>query len=118
MAASKLAPNKKKKKPLCLNTMVRFIVLGWSAGLMTMSYAGLLPKMDPTFIASIFTGTLATFGVDTIKKKDDDDDVKKDVTGNSALVSNTPAGPGPGRPRKPVTTAADTETGSSSSQTA
>lgn len=118
MAPSKLAPNKKKKKPLCLNTMVRFIVLGWSAGLMTMSYAGLLPKMDPTFIASIFTGTLATFGVDTIKKKDDDDDVKKDATGNPTTISSTPTGPGPGRPRKPVGTSSDTEAGSSSSQTA
>jgi hypothetical protein len=98
MASNKLSPHK-KKKPICLNTMVRFIVLGWSAGLMTMSYAGLMPKMDPTFIASVFTGTLATFGVDTIKKKEEEDEVKKDAAANST-VATTPAGPGPGRPRK------------------
>jgi len=47
---------------------VRIIVLTWSAGLLTASYAGFLPKMDPTFIASIFTASLATFGVDAVKK--------------------------------------------------
>lgn len=49
---------------------VRVIILGWSAGLLTASYAGLLPKMDPTFIASILTASLATFGVDAVKKTD------------------------------------------------
>ena len=30
-------------------------------------------QINPTFIASVFTGTLATFGVQTAKKKDDED---------------------------------------------
>ena len=97
--------NKNKKREMPVNTLVRFIILGWSAGLMTFSYMGVLPKMDPTFIASIFTGTLATFGVDTMRKKDDEDEVKN-VTGNSTNST----GPGPGRPRK--TPAADTATSS------
>jgi hypothetical protein len=43
--------------------LVRLSVLSWSAAMLTASYAGVLPKMDPTFIASIFTGSLAWYGI-------------------------------------------------------
>ena len=48
---------------------VKFIVLVWSAGLLTASYAGWMPKMDPTYVASILSGTLATFSITREKNK-------------------------------------------------
>jgi len=59
-----------------LSTIVRLSVLVWSAGILTLAYVKLpaafnIPeqKLDPTFIASVFTGTLATFGVAAAGKK-------------------------------------------------
>ena len=50
-----------------LSALVRVVVLGWSGAILTLTYVQIpgLPqqKIDPTFIASIFTGALATFGV-------------------------------------------------------
>lgn len=48
---------------------IKFIVLVWSAGLLTASYAGWMPKMDPTYVASILSGTLATFSISREKKQ-------------------------------------------------
>lgn len=56
-----------------MSTIIRISVLSWSAALLTASYAGLLAKMDPTFIATVFTAAAATFGVDTLKKGDKED---------------------------------------------
>ena len=62
-----------------LATLIRVIVLVWSAGILTLNYVKIPgyeggDKIDPTFIASVFTGTLATFGVQagkSSKKKDE-----------------------------------------------
>ena len=58
-----------------LSTFVRLGILIWSGGILTLAYIKLPPalgipeqKLDPTFIASVFTGVLATFGVQTAKK--------------------------------------------------
>lgn len=58
-----------------LSTFVRLGILIWSGGILTLAYIKLPPafgipeqKLDPTFIASVFTGVLATFGVQTTKK--------------------------------------------------
>ena len=54
--------------------IVKALVLVWSAGVLTASYMGMLQKMDPTFVASLLSGTLASYGisrVDTKKKSDD-----------------------------------------------
>ena len=58
-----------------LSTLVRLGILIWSGGILTLAYVDLpeafkMPKqdLDPTFIASVFTGVLATFGVQTAKK--------------------------------------------------
>jgi len=69
-----------------LATLIRLIVLVWSAGILTLNYVKIPgydagEKIDPTFIASVFTGTLATFGVQTGGKK------KKDADGGSANIS-------------------------------
>ena len=56
-----------------LSTFVRLGILIWSGGILTLTYVTIpmLPqqKIDPTFIASVFTGTLATFGVQAGKSK-------------------------------------------------
>ena len=58
-----------------VSTLVRVIILGWSAAILTLNYVtvpGIPQKnIDPTFIASVFTGTLATFGVVPAKKKEE-----------------------------------------------
>ena len=56
-----------------LSTFVRLGILIWAGGILTLNYVTIpkLPqdKIDPTFIASVFTGTLATFGVQAGQKK-------------------------------------------------
>ncbi len=66
----------KEEQLAILSTFVRLSVLVWSAGILTLAYVKLpesfkIPeqKLDPTFIASVFTGTLATFGVQASGKK-------------------------------------------------
>ena len=58
-----------------LSSMVRLGVLVWSGGILTLNYVAIpgLPqqKIDPTFIASVFTGVLASFGIQTASKKGD-----------------------------------------------
>ena len=53
--------------------IVKALVLVWSAGVLTASYMGMLQKMDPTFVASLLSGTLASYGISRVdnKKKDD-----------------------------------------------
>ncbi len=62
-----------------LATLIRVIVLVWSAGILTLNYVKIPgyergERIDPTFIASVFTGTLATFGVAAGGKKKKDAD--------------------------------------------
>ena len=76
----KEAVDDKEEQLQYLGTLIRVIVLVWSAGILTLNYVKIPgydagEKIDPTFIASVFTGTLATFGVQTGGKK------KKDAAG-------------------------------------
>ena len=78
----------KEEQLAVLSTIVRLSVLVWSAGILTLAYVKLpaafnIPeqKLDPTFIASVFTGTLATFGVQAAGKK------KNGADGGSANIS-------------------------------
>ena len=64
----------KEEQLLLLSTFVRLGILVWSAGILTLNYVEIPgykqeQKIDPTFIASVFTGTLATFGVQAGTKK-------------------------------------------------
>lgn len=71
-------------------TIVRLAVLFWSASLLTLGYANFLQNMDTTFIASIFTSTLATFGVDAQKRKEESETrLNKSVNGNSSRSSSS-----------------------------
>ena len=58
-----------------ISTMVRIGVLVWSGGILTLNYVAIpgVPqqKIDPTFIASVFTGVLSSLGIQTASKKGD-----------------------------------------------
>ena len=58
-----------------ISTAVRITVLGWSGAILTLNYVSIpgIPqqKIDPTFSASVFTGVLASFGIQTASKKGD-----------------------------------------------
>tara|TARA_B100001063_G_C16487981_1_gene415952 strand:- start:98 stop:535 length:438 start_codon:yes stop_codon:yes gene_type:complete len=69
------ATDEKEEQLVILSTFVRLGILIWSGGILTLAYVELPPALqipkqdlDPTFIASVFTGVLATFGVQTAKK--------------------------------------------------
>ena len=69
-----------------VSTLIRVIILGWSGAILTLNYVSIpgIPQkqIDPTFIASVFTTTLATFGVQTGKKKENEEkkvEEKKDA---------------------------------------
>jgi hypothetical protein len=76
-----------------LSTLVRLGILVWSGGILTLNYVTIpgLPqqKIDPTFIASVFTGVLATFGVQTAKKSGDGT-MKMNGNGNGAAGAGGP----------------------------
>ena len=71
----KEAADDKEEQLAILSTFVRLGILVWSGSILTLAYIKLPPalgipeqKLDPTFIASVFTGVLASFGVQTAKK--------------------------------------------------
>ena len=71
----KEASEDKEEQMMILSTFVRLGILVWSGTILTLAYVELpsalkIPKqdLDPTFIASVFTGVLATFGVTTSKR--------------------------------------------------
>ena len=70
-----------------ISTAVRITVLAWSGGILTLNYVAIpgVPqqKIDPTFIASVFTGVLASFGIQTASKKGDGT-MKMNGNGNGA----------------------------------
>ena len=93
-----------------ISTAVRIAVLAWSGGILTLNYVAIpgVPqqKIDPTFIASVFTGVLASFGIQTASKKGDGT-MKMNGNGNGgnggpppvtakdieAIMAKAPAGP-------------------------
>jgi len=84
----KEAAEDKEEQMMILSTFVRLGILVWSGAILTLAYVELPPALkipkqdlDPTFIASVFTGTLATFGVAAGGKK------KNAADGGSANIS-------------------------------
>ena len=69
-----LIPDQEEQAAI-ISTGVRIVVLGWSGAILTLNYVAIpgVPqqKIDPTFIASVFTGVLASFGIATASKKGD-----------------------------------------------
>ena len=76
-----------------LSALVRVVILSWSAAILTLNYVTIpgVPQknIDPTFIASVFTGVLATFGVQTAKKSGDGT-MKMNGNGNGAAAAGGP----------------------------
>ena len=76
-----------------ISTFVRITVLAWSGGILTLNYVAIpgVPqqKIDPTFIASVFTGVLASFGIQTASKKGDGT-MKMDKNGNAVNGNGVP----------------------------
>ena len=74
-----------------ISTFVRMGVLVWSGGILTLNYVAIpgVPqqKIDPTFIASVFTGVLASFGIQTASKKGDGT-MKMDAAAKAAANGN------------------------------
>ena len=69
----KEAMDDKEEQMMILSTFVRLGILIWAGGILTLNYVTFpgfakQDKIDPTFIASVFTGVLATFGVEAGKK--------------------------------------------------
>ena len=81
-----------------ISTMVRITVLAWSGGILTLNYVAIpgVPqqKIDPTFIASVFTGVLASFGIQTASKKGDGT-MKMNGNGNGNGSNGTGPNGGP-----------------------
>ena len=75
-----------------ISTFVRITVLAWSGGILTLNYVAIpgVPqqKIDPTFIASVFTGVLASFGIQTASKKGDGT-MKMNGNGNGGGAGGT-----------------------------
>ena len=76
-----------------VSTFVRLGVMVWSGGILTLNYVAIpgVPqqKIAPTFIASVFTGVLASFGIQTASMKGD---------GTMKMNGNGNGGPNGGPP--------------------
>jgi len=83
------------KKEKCMGQIIRISILSWSAALLTASYAGMLSKMDPTFIATVFTASAATFGINTMKKGGEDDEKKQEPPREEVVAEAPPEPPAP-----------------------
>ena len=92
----KILPDEEEQAAI-ISTFVRLGVLVWSGGILTLNYVAIpgVPqqKIDPTFIASVFTGVLASFGIQTASKKGDGTMKMQNGNGNGAVGGNGNGGP-------------------------
>ena len=95
-AKDALLPDQEEQAAI-ISTFVRMGVLVWSGGILTLNYVAIpgVPqqKIDPTFIASVFTGVLASFGIQTASKKGDGT-MKMDAAAQAAANGNGNGGSG------------------------
>ena len=90
----------KEEQLQVLSTFVRLGVVVWSGFILTLNYVtipglGEQERIDPTFIASVFTGALASFGLETAKKRGDgtykaDEEEKKKAEAAAGLGNGFP----------------------------
>ncbi len=72
------------QKERCMSTIVRGAVMIWTAGMLTAHYVGFVQNMDATFVAGLFTSTLATFGVTTARRDDENQPSQSSKQKNSS----------------------------------
>jgi hypothetical protein len=73
-----------KEGPHALADFVKLAVLAWSMAILTANYMGFFKQaLDPTFPASLLTGTMAAMGVNVRQNKKKDDTKIKETTGPS-----------------------------------
>ena len=94
----------KEEQLAILRTFVRLGILVWAGGILTLNYVTIpgweQDKIDPTFIASGFTGVTATFGIQAGGKKNGNgangspsaNITKKDMEALSEKATNTAPG--------------------------
>ena len=89
----------KEEQLVILSTFVRLGVVVWSGFILTLNYVtipglGEQERIDPTFIASVFTGALASFGLETAKKRGDGtykaDEEKKKAEAAGGFANGVP----------------------------
>ena len=89
----------KEEQLQVLSTFVRLGVVIWSGFILTLNYVelpglGKQERIDPTFIASVFTGALASFVLETAKKRGDGtykaDEEKKKAEAAAGLNNGVP----------------------------
>tara|TARA_Y100000741_G_scaffold138922_1_gene104741 strand:+ start:73 stop:477 length:405 start_codon:yes stop_codon:yes gene_type:complete len=100
----KEAADDKEEQLAILSTFVRLGILVWAGGILTLNYVTIpgweQDKIDPTFIASVFTGVTATFGIQAGGKKNGNgangspsaNITKKDMEELIAKATNTAPG--------------------------
>ena len=87
----------KEEQLVILSTFVRLGVVVWSGFIISLNYItlpafGEQPPKDITFVASVFTGALASFGVQAASKKGDgtykaDEERKKAEAANGSVTT-------------------------------
>ena len=87
-----ITPDKEEQVAL-IGVAVRLGIVVWSGFILTLAYVDLpgfqKQNFDPTFIASVFTGALSTFGLATAKDKSKGNSVSKEEMEAMIAKSNT-----------------------------
>ena len=87
-----ITPDKEEQVAL-IGVAVRLGIVVWSGFILTLAYVDLpgfqKQNFDPTFIASVFTGALSTFGLATAKDKSKGNGVTKEDMEAMIAKSNT-----------------------------
>ena len=87
-----ITPDKDEQVAL-IGVAVRLGIVVWSGFILTLAYVDLpgfqKQNFDPTFIASVFTGALSTFGLATAKDKKNGNGVTKEDMEAMIAKSNT-----------------------------
>ncbi len=87
-----ITPDKDEQVAL-VGVAVRLGIVVWSGFILTLAYVDLpgfqKQNFDPTFIASVFTGALSTFGLATTKDKKNGNGVSKEDMEAMIAKSNT-----------------------------
>ena len=90
-----ITPDKDEQVAL-IGVAVRLGIVCWSGFILTLAYVDLpgfqKQNFDPTFIASVFTGALSTFGLATAKDKKNGNGVTKEEIEAMMAKSNTTGG--------------------------